>query len=337
MRPCRRRNTRSRGSTGQSAGKVAHQPGGEVLVLRIEPAASAGDEVLGERRHLRDGGAAVVGWLGARDAHLHVGEVRRHALGPRVARRSRWGRHRASPRATPALPHQLAQRRCGLPVDDHLDVVEGPVRIALRRDAPRVARRVGGGVPSVGAEVDAAREGHRVVDHHDLLMVRGAEGVVIVEGEVHRPGRAPSEAQAGHELPLHREEERVVPAQHVGLEPGAAPHQRAKEVAEHRGRRPRGAAGPELDAAVDVPAYDEDGALGLLAGADEGLEVGGRVDEDRRAARAAATPEVATDAGEGRVRRQRDQARLRRDALPRRGPRVPFTIAPYSARRGSPT
>jgi hypothetical protein len=53
-------------------------------------------------------------------------------------------------------------------------------------------------------EIHAAGEGERVVDDDDLLVMRGAERMVIVESEVHACRHSPAETPARPRIPLER-------------------------------------------------------------------------------------------------------------------------------------
>ena len=93
--------------------------------------------------------------------------------------------------------------------------------------------------------------------------------------------RQPSDKR-GKQLALAGIEQRIVPQQEMDVQVGARPHQVAQEVGEIAGKAVgRLAVGAdELGAAVDVPADDDDAALGLQAGAAHRLEEGGSVDQD---------------------------------------------------------
>src|SRR3546814_9245824 len=85
----------------------------------------------------------------------------------------------------PAPAHQLAQRQRSLAVDHQLHVMEGTIALAPRIAAPRIVERVLGGIPPSDRQVEAAGEGHGVVDHHQLLVMAGADRQHVVRSEEH--------------------------------------------------------------------------------------------------------------------------------------------------------
>jgi hypothetical protein len=133
-------------------------------------------------------------------------------------------------------------------------------------------------VPAVAGHVDTAAEGHAVVDHDDLVMVRGAQCCGAVEPRV--------DARMGH--PAHQGEDRGtaeqgahrahVPAQQEDLELGIALHQPQDEFAQgaRLARQPLFA---ELDAGVEVPADQHDALLRLQHRLAADLEIGLRIDD----------------------------------------------------------
>ena len=163
---------------------------------------------------------AVVARLGARNADIDIGEVRRHRVGPRIAAAARppaCRRWRGTSVRAPAAP---GARR--LAIDHHLDVVERPVGMAGGIDALAILGRMGGRVPAPDREIEPAREGQRIVDHHDLLVLRAAEGNGVVDAQRHALGRPPAQRQARQQLALAGIEQRVVPQQQVDVQVGPA-------------------------------------------------------------------------------------------------------------------
>ena len=86
-------------------------------------------------------------------------------------------------RRLPPRPRDGAQCRRRLPLDHHLDVVNGRVRLAGGVDAIGLVGPVGGQVPAADGQVQPARERDLVVDHHDLLVVRRPQRVGAVQAE----------------------------------------------------------------------------------------------------------------------------------------------------------
>jgi hypothetical protein len=64
-------------------------------------------------------------------------------------------------------------------------------------------------------EIDAATEGELIVNHHDFLMMRAANGVTIVKPDSHVAMRTPTQLPSRPRVPLERVERGVVPVQDV--------------------------------------------------------------------------------------------------------------------------
>jgi hypothetical protein len=147
-----------------------------------------------------------------------------------------------------------------------------------------------GRVPAVAGHVDAAAEGQAIVDHDDLVMVRGAQRRGAVEPRV--------DARMGH--PAHQREDRRaaeqrlqrpdVPAQQEDFQLGIALHQPQHELAQ-RARLAREALVGERDAGVEVPADQHDALPRLQHRLAAGLEIGARVDDQPGACRRLPPPE----------------------------------------------
>ena len=75
------------------------------------------------------------------------------------------------------------ERRGRLAVDHRLHVVERRIGRAGEIDAARIVEPMLARVPAPGGQIEPARERDRVVDHDDLLVLRGAERKVVVEAE----------------------------------------------------------------------------------------------------------------------------------------------------------
>ncbi|XQU70726.1 hypothetical protein OJJOAM_003515 [Cupriavidus sp. H18C1] len=93
--------------------------------------------------------------------------------------------------------------------------------------------------------------------------MRGAHRMAGVEPERQPAMGLPVELDRRQPLALHRVDHREIPAQHVDAQPAAAPHQRIEEIAQPARKAVVGAAGHQLEAAVDIPAEDEDGVFRL--------------------------------------------------------------------------
>jgi len=282
--------------------RLAHRRGSEVLVLDIDAAPRRGDRIEIEPSHLLHAVRAGVAWLGAGYADDGIGNVRPHLLGPWIARaRAR----RAGPGAAPAVAGELPERRRRVAIDHDLHVVERRIGRAGGIDAARLVGAVRRRVPTPDREVDAADERNRVVDHHDLLVVRGPDRMMVVEVKSESAVGAPAARVERKGLPGERVDHREVPVQHIDAQRAPAPGERVEEMAE-RARHPVGGLTlHERRAAVDVPADDEDRALGpQRRGAKRG-EVGLAVDQERDAPRARSAPAVPAGAQDAFVRARR--------------------------------
>ncbi len=196
---------------------------GQVLALDVDPTAGAGDGGSRGLEHLLHAGPVVGGGNGAGDAERHVADGGFHLARPKIVR-GRAGRPRKhlARAGTPARPHEIPERGGRLSLDHDLHVVHRRVRPTGRIDPPRIGRVVGRRIPTPDGEVEASREGQGVVDHHDLLVVRGPNGMGAVQLEDQPGMRAPGETVGGQPLALERIDERKVPAQGVDLELGAS-------------------------------------------------------------------------------------------------------------------
>ena len=134
--------------------------------------------------------------------------------------------------ALPAVAAQLAERARGGAVDDRLHVVIRPIRLAIGVAAHGLAAGVLGRVPAAVREIETADERDRIVDDDDLLMVRRAERMLVVEAEVQAPVRAPVELVERQPFAVHREHHREIPRQHVHLQIAAALDDFVQEIAE---------------------------------------------------------------------------------------------------------
>ena len=216
-------------STASSSGRVPHPLGkmfgeafrGEILVLDIDAALGAIDHVEEQGFDLADLALVVEGGTGAGDADVDVGQVRRDALAA-TGRRSDAPAARARRRRAPSARAQAPPARRGFAVDHRLHVMERRIGHAGEIDAARIVEAMRARVPAPGGEIEPAGERERVVDHDDLLVLRGAERQVVVEAETDLPRRAPTHGRGRKQLALVRIEDRIVPHQNVNEELAAA-------------------------------------------------------------------------------------------------------------------
>ena len=83
-------------------------------------------------------------------------------------------------------------------------------------------------------QVDAAAERQLVVDDDDLLMMRGADGMVVVEAEADASRHAPAQAPARERIALERVERAVVPRQDVAPQVRAPLRDEGQQLVEPR-------------------------------------------------------------------------------------------------------
>ena len=67
----------------------------------------------------------------------------------------------------------------------------------------------------MAGQIDAAAERQLIVDDDDLLVMAGADGMMVVEAEAHAARRAPTEPPARQRFALERVERAVIPHQDV--------------------------------------------------------------------------------------------------------------------------
>ena len=200
---------------------------------------------------------------------------------------------------TPAVAQQIAQRARGRTFDRHHDVVERRVRRAGHH-AVLILRRVLARVPAARRQIDAAAESDRVVDDHDLLMVRAAGRVRVVVAKADPAVRLPRQAIQRRPLAVEPEDHGKVPDQDVDLQLAAAAHQVVEKVAELQ-LAVLAVRAQQARAAVEIPAGDQDRALRVARGLDERLEVRVRVDQDARPRGVLDAPAITTDREQTRV------------------------------------
>jgi hypothetical protein len=137
------------------------------------------------------------------------------------------------------------------------------------------------GVPAAQCEIDAAAERDRVIDDHDLLMVRAAGRMRVVVAETDPAMRLPRQAVERRPLAVEPEDHRVIPDQDVDLQLAAAAHQVVEEAAELE-LAVAAVGAQQARAAVEIPAGDQDRAARVARGLDERLEIGVRIDQEPR-------------------------------------------------------
>ena len=128
-------------------------------------------------------------------------------------------------------------------------------------------------------EVEAAREGERVVDDDDLLVVGGAERVRVVELEREAGVCVPGEAVGRQRLAFQREQDGEIPGEREHAQLGPA----GEDVVQERAARSAAARrfpGCSSHAAVDVPAEDEHDAARAADRVPESREVGVGVNQE---------------------------------------------------------
>ena len=197
--------------------------------------------------------------------------------------------------ARPALARKLRQRERGVAVDHHLDVVERPIGLAGRIEPMRIVDPVLAGIPAADRQIEPAGECERIVDHDDLLVLRGAGRHRIVETEAHARRRIPAERERRERLALQRIEHRIVPGEQVHGQLGPLVHELRQKLAQRD--RPAvvrlAVLADEPRAAVEIPADDEDVALRLQQRLAHRAEERARVDQHRGARRALDAPYIA--------------------------------------------
>ncbi len=199
----------------------------------------------------------------------------------------RADRDRAPARLQPARSRLLADSGGGVAVEHRVHVVERPVRHAVLVAAARIVGRMRGRVPAGARQVEPADEREPVVDHDELLVMRRAARMRIVEPEPDAAMRAPAGPIHGRPVALQRVDHREVPREHVDAQIVAGGRERVQEGRERVGQRVVGAAGREPHPAVHVPADDEHRVARAQQRGAQRREVRIAVDQHREAVRAA--------------------------------------------------
>src|SRR5262249_32290101 len=150
----------------------------------------------------------------------------------------------------------------------------------LRIAAPRLDRPMLGRVPAPQREVDAAAIRDAVVDHDELLVVRGAHRQMGVEPDLGATALTPSEDETREQLAPGRLEQRVVPEHDRHFELVLAAQQELEQPAELARRAVAAVAlAHEARATVELPSQDEDRTFGLEQRGPQRAEVIRGIDE----------------------------------------------------------
>src|SRR4029079_12616597 len=156
----------------------------EVLIFEIHEMPCATDRVDVEMAYFLDRLSRDVSRIGARDGDVDVRDIGRDVARPRIVARFLVDPAGPTPsRAHPAVAAQLSEGARRGAVDDSLHVVVRTVRVAFRIAAVRLVAAGWWGVPAAVRQIETAHESDRVVDDDDLLMVRGAHRVLVVQPE----------------------------------------------------------------------------------------------------------------------------------------------------------
>ena len=152
--------------------------------------------------------------FGPRDGGLDLPRPRRHRGGPAIALDGFAIFHRAT-RSGPPRHRDLAECGRGLALDHALDIVEWRIRLAVGIAAKRMLGEMLAGVPAPDRQVEPAGEGHRIVDHDDLLMLGRSQRKAGVQAEPDPPIACRHELVGGIPFPLGRIQRGKIPDQDV--------------------------------------------------------------------------------------------------------------------------
>jgi len=120
-------------------------------------------------------------------------------------------------RGVPAFPRELTQCGGDVAVDHHAYVVKRRIGPAVGVAPSGIIQAVLGSVPAVAGQVETADERQGVVDDDELLVMRCAGRVTIVELEIEPPLGPRREPELGEPFALQREEQGEIPAQDIGV------------------------------------------------------------------------------------------------------------------------
>ena len=217
----------------QAIGKCVCNPAvGEVLAFNIDRAIGGTDRIEEQRLVLANFRVVFDARHGPRDHDVHVQKVGWHVLRPERGVRLAQPREGRPAERPPPIAHERAERGRRRPVHHRLHFVVRLVGLVAGIQAHGFLHAMLAGVPSMSGEIDPAAERELVVDHDHLLMVRAAQRVAGVEGEVQVPRHPPPEPQPGERIAFERVHGRIVPGQQIDLQqrrpPGDVPQQRRK-------------------------------------------------------------------------------------------------------------
>ncbi len=221
------------------------------------------------------------------------------AAAPRQVQRGPAARHRA-PQVRHFAQHReprariLADRGGRVAVEHRLHVVKRAVRHPACIATARVVGRVRGRIPAFARQVEPADEREPVVDHDELLVMRRAARMRVVEPEADAAVRTPRGAIDGGPVALQRVDHREVPREHVDAQVVPRGRERAQECGERVGQAVAGVGGRQMHLAVDVPADDEDGVARSPQRGAQRREICVAVHQHREAVRIADRVAVAT-------------------------------------------
>jgi hypothetical protein len=138
---------------------------------------------------------------------------------------------------------------------------------------------VGAGIPAVVCHVDAAAEGERIVDHHDLLVMRGPRRVGAVESELEAASAHPIQEVEWRSSARQGAKEPQIPLQHPNAELWPAPTEFRQERPKLLRQARQRVIGIELDASIELPADEQDRMAGAQESAAQMSEVCGSIDD----------------------------------------------------------
>ena len=194
----------------------------------------------------------------------------------------------------PAFPRELTQCGGDVAVDHHAYVVKRRIKLAVGVAPSGIIQPMLGSVPAVAGQVETADERQGVVHDDELLVMRCAGRMTIVELKIEPPLGSRREPELGKPFALQREQQGEIPAQDIGVEFGARGEQRGKKITQPFRQSVVRAGRDQSHPAVDIPTEDENGALRLCECRSHRAEIFGAVDKPACAVRALDPPAVAT-------------------------------------------
>ena len=270
---------------GEPAGDAE---GGEILGLDVDAVSGPGDRIAGQPHSLGAALAAVHAGLRQGYADLAIDDLRLGAGRPGMGQAT-MGRDGGAGGLLPAPARHIRKRCRCLTGDKRLYVVHRRIGLAVRRYPQGIAGKMGPVVPPLHGQVHAAGKGETLVDDDQLLVMRGADRMLQVEGQVNAwmvfPVHGLKEAQRAA-----REDRPFAPDQDPDLERVIVVDKAPEEGAERAGRAI--AALVEIDIGVEIPADDPDGAPGFLQHRLQLLEIGVHIYQEEHLVGAARFPDI---------------------------------------------